>query len=252
MAIRKTDALILKTLPFRSTSLIVTFFTKDFGKVKGLVKGVRQEGEERGALYELFMKLEILYYEKLRSDLHLVSEAFMLESYDPLRRKMETIATASYFADLADQLTELYDPNETIFELLDFSFRYLPSLACERLARIFETHLLKEIGWLPFLDSCMKCRKRGFSKGLFSPIQGTLLCETCAPQFSDARPISEETLAALRYYAAHDLDSCVKYPVGSKSQKGLAVLMERFFRARLHKPLKSLLFLERIKPAFHS
>ncbi|MGH7890395.1 MAG: DNA repair protein RecO, partial [Thermodesulfobacteriota bacterium] len=78
MAIQKTEAFVLKTQPFRSSSLIVTFFSRDFGKLRGVVKGVRREREMRGALYELFTHLEILFYEKTRSDLHLVSEASIL------------------------------------------------------------------------------------------------------------------------------------------------------------------------------
>ena len=50
MAIQKTDAIVLKTQPFRSSSLIITFFTRSFGKLRGLAKGVRQENQTRFAL----------------------------------------------------------------------------------------------------------------------------------------------------------------------------------------------------------
>ena len=88
MAIQKTEAIVLKTQPFRSSSLIITFFTRDFGKIRGIAKGVRQENQTRAAVYELFTRLEIIYYEKLRSDLHLVSDAAILES---LRRTLESL-----------------------------------------------------------------------------------------------------------------------------------------------------------------
>ena len=54
MSIHKTEALVLKTMPFRSSSLIVTFFTPHLGKVRGVVKGVHREGEIRQAGFELF------------------------------------------------------------------------------------------------------------------------------------------------------------------------------------------------------
>ena len=95
MAIQKTEAIVLKTQAFRSSSLILTFFSRDFGKVRGIAKGVRQEQERRSALYELFTRLEIIFYEKTRSDLHLVSEASFLESYEPIRLQLEAIAFAS-------------------------------------------------------------------------------------------------------------------------------------------------------------
>ena len=41
MALQKTEAFVLRTNPFRSSSLVVTTFTRGFGKVKGVAKGVR-------------------------------------------------------------------------------------------------------------------------------------------------------------------------------------------------------------------
>ena len=249
MAIRKTNAIIIRTIPFRSTSLIVTFFTKDFGKIKGIVKGVRQEREREGAVYELFTQLEIIYYEKLRSDLHLISEAFILDSYESLRSRLENISYASYFAELIDQLTEVHDPHEELFQLLDLCLRYLPSLPGERLSRLFETKVLKEIGWLPYLEACLHCEKRDLDRSYFSPYQGGLICKTCAPVVPDARPISPETLAALRYYGGRNLEECLKYPLSNTTEQGLGLLMHRFFLSRLQKPLKTREFLDKIQPA---
>jgi DNA repair protein RecO (recombination protein O) len=194
MAIQKNPAIVIKTLPFRTSSLIVTSFTRDFGKVRGLAKGVRLERETRGALYELFSHLEIVYYEKTRSDLHLISEAFLLDSYDALRIRFDSIAYASYFAELVDELTEIQDPHPKIFDLLDFSFQYLASLPGQRLARLFEIKLLNEIGWLPYLEGCLTCRKPVPEKGYFSARQGALLCENCAASHPDALRIEENRL----------------------------------------------------------
>ncbi len=249
MAILKTDAIILKTQPFRSSSLIVTLFSKDYGKIKGVAKGVRLERELRGALFELFTQVEIVYYEKQKSDLHLISETFILESYEPIRSRMESIATASYFSDLVDQLTEFHDPHEPIYKLLQFGFRYLASLPHEKISRIFESRLIKEIGWLPYLGGCVQCKAAPSAQMFFSPIQGALYCSQCASAVRDARLISEETLTALRYYLEHDPEESVRLSISSQTSQGLANLMNQFFEMRLHRPLKSKIFYEKIKSA---
>ncbi|MBN1688274.1 MAG: DNA repair protein RecO, partial [Candidatus Omnitrophica bacterium] len=189
MAIQKTEAIILKTQPFRSSSLIITFFSKSFGKLRGLAKGVRQERETRGALFELFTHVDIVFYEKQRSDLHLVSEASILESYPSLRTRLESIAYASYFSELVDELSEVHDPHEGVFDLLDFSFRYLASLPGRRLARLFEIKLVNEIGWLPHLTNCLLCGKSPLEEGYFSSRQGGLLCPHCYGKAPDSKPI---------------------------------------------------------------
>lgn len=246
MAIQKNPAIVLKTQPFRTSSLIATFFTRDFGKVRGLAKGVRLERETRGALYELFSHLEIVYYEKTRSDLHLVSEAFLLDSYEALRVRLDSIAYASYFAELVDELTEVQDPHPKIFELLDFSFQYLASLPGKRLARLFEIKLLNEIGWLPYLEGCLTCRKSVPEAGFFSARQGALLCTACARAHPDALPMGREPLAAMRYYIQNNLDHAVKLALGRPAEIELERLMNRFLMDRLAKPLKSRSFMEKV------
>ncbi len=42
MSAEKTLALVLRVVEFSETSLIVTLFTRDFGKVRGLAKGARR------------------------------------------------------------------------------------------------------------------------------------------------------------------------------------------------------------------
>jgi DNA repair protein RecO (recombination protein O) len=248
MAIQKTEAFVLKTQPLRSSSLIVTFFSRDFGKMKGIAKGVRREREIRGALYELFTKLEIVYYEKLRSDLHLISEAAIVNSHDGLRMRLETITFASYYVELVEHVCEIYDPHPGIYELLDFALRFLPSVSAAKLSRLFEVKLLREIGWIPYLKNCCACQTAAFAKGFFSIQQGGLVCPQCVREFPDARPISPEALTALRYFDAHVLEVSVRWHMRAKVLDELDHLMHHFLIYRLGIELKSRRFLEQIQP----
>ncbi len=245
--IHKTDAIVLKTQPLRSSSLIVTFLTRSFGKLKGVVKGVRREREPRSAFYELFTGLEIIFYEKTRSDLHLVSDAAVIETNDHLRTRLVSIAYASYFSELADNFLEVHDPHENVFDLMQFCFRYLPSIDPERISRIFETKLLRETGLLPYLDECLQCQAQIPGGGFFSVAQGSLFCMQCQPRIVDARPLSAEALAGLRYYTRHDPEECLKFRTSQAVDRELASLMERFFIYRLGQPMKSRRFMGEIQ-----
>lgn len=247
MAIQKTEAIVIKTQPFRSTSLIITFYTKSHGKIKGIAKGVREQRQMRASLYELFTRLEIIFYEKSRSDLHLISDGFMLESYQPLRSKFYSISFASYFVDLLDRLTEVHDANEALYDLLDFAFRYLPSLPGSRIARIFEIKLLDEIGWLPYLEGCLDCHDTSLEEGFFSARQGALFCANCQIKHPETTPMSREVLSTLRYYTHHDLEESIRYGLTLSAERSLQRFMEAFLMDRLGKPLKSRQFLEKVK-----
>ena len=249
MAIQKTEAIVLKTMPFRSSSLIITFFTRSFGKLRGLAKGVRQENQTRAGIFELFTELEIIFYEKTRSELHLVSETAILETYAGLHRGLEEIAYASYFAELVDELCEVHDPHERIFDLLDFCYRYLASVPGQRLAHLFELKLFAEIGWLPYLNACLKCEKPHLESGFFSARQGALICSACAMSVPDAKPMGAAALAAMRYYIRHDLEECLKLGITHQAEEELDFHLQRFLTDRVTKPVKSWLFLQKIKPA---
>ncbi len=248
MAIQKTEAFVIKTQAFRSSSLIITFLSKSFGKLKGIAKGVRKERETRGALFELFTHVEIIFYEKLRSELHLVSEASIIDSNNSLRSRLDTISYASYFSELVDHVCEVHDPNLEIYELLDFSFRFLSSVPAEKLARIFEVKLVREIGWLPHLDGCVECSDHAFEKGYFSIQHGAMYCPRCAVKHPEAKVLGESMLALLRYYMHHTLDESLKLPVSGPVASELGHLMGQFIGYRIGIPLKSRRFLNMVQP----
>ncbi|HTL48525.1 MAG TPA: DNA repair protein RecO [Verrucomicrobiae bacterium] len=251
MAIQKTEALILKTQPFRSSSLIVTLYSRHFGKMKGIAKGVRKEREMRGAVYELFTHVDVVFYEKTRTDLHLISEASIIESFDVLRSRLDTIAYASYLTELVDSLTEIQDPHEPVFSLLEVAFRYLPAISPERIARLFEIKLLTETGWSPYLQGCLQCHVVPASPWFFSVSQGALLCGSCARSQKDARPITPETLSLLRQYVGRDLEEGIKLRPAPSAQEELRKLMEDFLHYRLIAPLKTRHFLDSVKPVLN-
>ena len=66
MSATKTQAFVLKTKPYRDTSLLAYFYTKDFGKINGIVKGIRDTRARFGGMLEPFSLNEILFYRKRR------------------------------------------------------------------------------------------------------------------------------------------------------------------------------------------
>ncbi len=247
MSIHKTDAIIIKTAPFRSSSLIVTFFTPLHGKIRAVAKGVHKEGERRGAHFELFTHTEIVFYEKKRSDLHLISDAAIIESHDAIRNRLDTIAYASYFCELVDTLTEIHDPHPAIFELLKTCFHYLPVMPPSRLSSIFETKLLREMGWIPYLENCLHCGVKSLESGYFSIRQGALLCERCRIQDQAAFPVDAGALSGLRLYSTRDISEGLNHPLTAPAESQIHMLITQFFNYHINKPLNSKKFIDSLK-----
>ena len=52
--ILKTEAIVLKTFDLRETSRIAVFFTENYGKVKGVLKGIRADHKKFGSNLDKF------------------------------------------------------------------------------------------------------------------------------------------------------------------------------------------------------
>lgn len=256
MAIQKTEAFVLRSRPFRTSSLIVTTFSRSFGKVKGIAKGVHSEGAARPSTFEPFTLLEIVFYEKIRSELHLISEANILESFGGLVSNLQTLATAYYLVDLVDQVTEAHDPHEPIFELLHFAFQWLPSVSPFRLARFFEMRLLRAVGLLPHWEGCLGCGETNPEKVYFSVRQGAIFCPLCRKKAPESKLLSPGVVEAMRSFLALKGENQALLSFLAPGGKGLSVslereiegVVERFLTEKLGRRLSTRRFLNRVRP----
>src|SRR3989338_4995509 len=109
MAIRTTEAVVLKTQAFRDTSLIATVYTKDFGKVQGLAKGIKDRCARKDSRFYCYLEPltlnKIVYYEKSRSGLHLLTQSDLLNHYQQIRQDLKRLAAASFMLELIDKGT---------------------------------------------------------------------------------------------------------------------------------------------------
>lgn len=155
MAIRTTEAIVLRTRPFRNTSLIVTVFTRDYGKVQCLAKGIKDRCARKDSKFFCYLEPltlnKIVYYQKSRSELHLVTQSDLLNQFQPLRRDLKKLAAASFMLELVDRGTQLEDANKGTFLLL---LDGLNRLCAEKNnlqepLSFFKTEFLKLSGLLP-------------------------------------------------------------------------------------------------------
>lgn len=180
MGAHKTTAFVLRTQDYRDTSLLCTFFTRDFGKIKAVLKGGRDGKSRYGSTAEPFSLNEILFYERRRGDLHLVTGIELLERFEPLRKDLEILGSATYLVELIDQMTDTGGPSNALFDLLRdaLSFmcrRHNPKRCC----RIFEMKMMQFLGMVPELDVCVRCRESQSGEVLFSISSGGVVCEAC-------------------------------------------------------------------------
>jgi DNA repair protein RecO len=150
MAILTTQAVLLRRREIRETSLLLTLLTQSAGKVTGLLKGVRGPRGTVDGFLEPFTVQTVVYYERLRSDIDLITHCDLVEPFLVLRRDLAKTAYASYFCELADHLVQPRDPHPEFYDLLVRALTALQeSPVPSQIARLFEVRVLAAGGVLP-------------------------------------------------------------------------------------------------------
>jgi DNA repair protein RecO (recombination protein O) len=164
--IESATGLILRTRPLTETSLIVHWLTPDFGRIATVAKGAHRPKSPFLGKLDLFYLADFSFSRSRRSDLHILREASLRETYSALRRNVLLLHQAAYATAFVEQATETETPLPAIYDLTLGFFRHL----CEQPAKpqtifTFELKLLHELGWRPDLE------KTGLSPGAKKIIQ---------------------------------------------------------------------------------
>lgn len=245
--IRTTDALILRSEGLRETSRLLVFFSRDFGKLVTLAKGVtREEGRFVSPLDSLTYH-RIVFYERSRSGLHLLTQCDLLDGFLPLREELESLAYGFYFLELVSRVAQPAMKEEQLFLLLLEGLREL----CKRqippplLARAFEARLLSTAGFMPELRLCLVCR--GLLSEWMSPRfdKGGFVCDRCQAPL-EGRGFSRGTVASLGHLLASDFPSLGRFQLSKNDHEKMSGLLEKFLASCLEERPKSRFFLERV------
>jgi DNA repair protein RecO (recombination protein O) len=147
MESERAEAIVLRVQPVMESSLLVTWFTREAGKIKTLAKGARRPKNPMRGKIDLFYRDEIVFHRSKRSDLHLLHDCFLERPHARLRESVAALTAASYASELVEAATEVEDPNAAIFDLLAETLGRLEQRVSGVLLLWFEARLLAAAGW---------------------------------------------------------------------------------------------------------
>lgn len=145
-----TAAVLLRRTKLTETSLIVTWFSREFGKLKTVAKGARRPGSPFAGKLDLFYQCEIQLVRSRRSELHTLKELRLLNPFEGIRRGYAATRMASYFAELIDLVTEPEHADPLIYDLAVRAFAFLNTQPPSKRALLhFESEITRILGLLP-------------------------------------------------------------------------------------------------------
>src|SRR5215831_19514976 len=135
----RTAAVVLKRMDLGEADRIVTFFSRDQGKVRAVAKGVRRVTSRSAGHIEPFTVTDVLF--AVGRELDVVSQADTIESFRELREQLDLTTHAYYLAEVVDRFRELSRASD-----------------CRLVLIAFHVRLLDALGYRPELRQCVGCQ----------------------------------------------------------------------------------------------
>lgn len=248
-AIHKTRAVVLHTLDYGESDRIATFYTLEFGKVKGIAKGARRSRRRFANALEPFSCADIRFSRKGDS-LAFVDQCDMVDHFPTIRSDLEKSMSASYLVELTGAFTVEGKKNELIFKLLiDFlsvmdNGPFIPGLLS-----FFEIRLLHLSGYEPVLDRCALCNRplEAESSYRFSNSRGGLKCSRCDAFHPPTPSLSIGTLRSLIHAKDMPVNKLSRLTLSRQTAQESRQLLVHFIQHLLGRELKSLQVLHQLR-----
>lgn len=251
MLTEKTEAIVLRAIPWSETSLVVTLWTKGFGKISAIAKGARRLRSPFESALDLLAESYVVFISKTGDSLDLLTEAKLVRRFRSGQQGLISLYCGFFVAEVLTSLTEENEPIPELFDLTRFILQSLDgkSPPGETLLR-FELHTLRLLGHSPSFQACAGCGEvlemsQASNNSVAFGIQaGGVLCRNCLP---GQRQIVRLGLSTLDYLSRvqeqpWDDDDWLKIPDSSKAE--VRGLMNKSFREIRHREFALHPFLE--------
>jgi len=200
----KTEAVVLKSIKYRETSKIVTFYTRRFGKIAAIVKGAREAKNKYGSSLQPMSYVFLVLYKKGGRDIQLVAQCDLIISFSHLADNLEKMSVGMSMIELVDMVAHEEEENSPLFSLLVDSLTTLNS-ADRHMTNLFfsfQIRLASILGFQPKFSACISCGRAVPLEGDQNKVAyllstGAPLCFRCVPLHGHTVTLSMRALRIL-------------------------------------------------------
>jgi DNA repair protein RecO (recombination protein O) len=236
MALRESEAIVVRTYPMREADLLVTMFTRAEGKVRGVARSAKKSKRRFGGALEPLTYVRAFYDVRERQELVRLDSCEVLES--PLASEVSYARAVAlgHIAELLDELLPDHEANDAIFRLTLSVLHVLTGPDIWMPVTYFDLWFTRLAGFLPELTECVVCgRDLNGSRAYFHALADGLMCP------EDKRLASSEISNESRSLAAQMFRAPVEYfaeeawpkSQGADLRKFLVQILQRHIEKKL-------------------
>ena len=242
---KQSEALILRTSHFQEADLLVTFFTRAEGKLRGVAKSAKRSKRRFGGALEPLTYVMAHWEEKEKQDLARLDSCEVITSPMALEVTYPRVVALSYVAEVIDQLLPDREPADDIFRLTLAVVGHLQGESLWMPLTYFDLWIVRLIGLLPDLSHCTACgRILNGNRAYFHALADGLMCAKDKRLASSEMSAESRALAGEMFRAPLEAFGGIHWPRqrGADLRKFLAQRIQR----HIEKKLVTAAMLERI------
>jgi DNA repair protein RecO (recombination protein O) len=213
MALRESEAIVLRTYPMREADLLVTLFTRVEGKVRGVARSAKKSKRRFGGALEPLTYVRAFYDVRERQELARLDACEVLES--PLASEVSypRAVALGHIAELLDELLPDREANDAVFRLTLSVLHVLTGPEIWMPVTYFDLWLTRLVGFLPELSECVVCgRNLNSERAWFHALADGLMCADDKRLASSEISSESRTLAAKMFRAPVETFAGMPWP----------------------------------------
>ena len=178
--LQDTTGIVLKSTPFRDTSIVVRIFTHEFGKMSLLAKGIRKSKKGTSGILEPMNKVNFQVNYKEAMDLQILRDLTLVSALTKIRNDFTRLTIGLAMVDMIDKTMQPKDASSILFRLLSRSLEELNSHTSDvqYLYLFYQVQLAKYSGFNPIPHHCMNCGAV-LNECALDKTTGSLNCKPC-------------------------------------------------------------------------
>lgn len=235
------DALVLSSVDYGESDRLVTFLTRDHGRLTAFAGGARKSKRRFAGALEPFMLLRIHWVERRGTTVRLDTVDIQRGFY-PVREDLAHISRALYLVELVRELTRDGQPNPELFAA---AVAWLDAQEHHRAGPTsllaFELDALAMVGLMPRFDACALCGGPPGERPGFEPSHGGVVCERCLPRAPQAVPLDPGLAGSLA-----GIQAGARAPLPPEARARARALLNLFIAHHLGRRLKSVDFMAQV------
>ena len=236
------QGIVLRVTDYNDRDALLTLLTGRHGKLTVKARGLRRKNSPLVAPCQLLAYGEFTVFEYRGQ--YTINEAHSIELFTPLRRDLTKLSLGTYFAQVAEVLSQEDSPSPELQSLLLNCLYALSRLNLPeaQVKAVFELRSACLSGYTPDLFGCHVCGSQTPSR--FDLSAGQLECLNCRSRESDGirMPVTPSILEAMRYICLCDPKKLFSFQLGQETLQQLGALTEAYLTTQLERGFSTLDF----------